>query len=128
MDNSKEPSRPSVTAAQRGVKLTKTGKIQHKWKKAGVNRRSTAYNRFLQQQSRLLAEKYPNKSPQERMRMIASAWAISDKNPHTSRRQSPYLDAARAREREAAAAAAAAEAAVDSSATPTLSEATSRAD
>ncbi|KAG0021614.1 hypothetical protein BGZ82_011284 [Podila clonocystis] len=47
------------------LKTTKTGKIQHKSRKAGVNRRSTAYNRFLQQQSKYLAKEYPHLTPQQ---------------------------------------------------------------
>ncbi|KAF9978099.1 hypothetical protein BGZ73_003671 [Actinomortierella ambigua] len=105
--SSKQPTREPTTT-NRGLRLTKTGKIQHKWKKAGVARRSTAYNRYLQQQSRLLKEKYPHLSPQERMKMIAEAWPTSEKNPHKSRRRSPYLVAALEREAQAAAAAAAA--------------------
>ncbi|KAF9094220.1 hypothetical protein BGX27_001504 [Mortierella sp. AM989] len=37
------------------MKTTKTGKILHKPKKAGGNRKSTAYERFLQQRSKYLA-------------------------------------------------------------------------
>ncbi|KAG0010334.1 hypothetical protein BGZ81_002822, partial [Podila clonocystis] len=47
------------------LKTTKTGKIQHKSSKAGVNRRSTAYNRFLKQQSKYLAKEYPHLTPQQ---------------------------------------------------------------
>ncbi|KAF9403931.1 hypothetical protein BGZ94_004453, partial [Podila epigama] len=47
------------------LKTTKTGKIQHKSKKAGVNRRSTAYNRFLQQRSKYFAKEQPHLTPQQ---------------------------------------------------------------
>ncbi|KAG0266983.1 hypothetical protein DFQ27_009260 [Actinomortierella ambigua] len=104
----KARSASSSSTANRGLKHTKTGKIQHKWRKAGVNRRQTAYNRYLQQQSKVLKDCRPDLSPQERMKIIAEAWATSEKNPHKSRRQSPYLLAAIARANEANAAASAA--------------------
>lgn len=47
------------------LKTTKTGKILHKSKKAGVNKKSTAYNRFLQQQSKYFAKHHPHLTPQQ---------------------------------------------------------------
>ncbi|KAF9159260.1 hypothetical protein DFQ26_006745, partial [Actinomortierella ambigua] len=61
----KARSASSSSTANRGLKHTKTGKIQHKWRKAGVNRRQTAYNRYLQQQSKVLKDCRPDLSPQE---------------------------------------------------------------
>lgn len=47
------------------LKTTKTGKIQHKPKRVGINKRSTAYNRFLQQQSKYLAKFQSHLTPQQ---------------------------------------------------------------
>ncbi|KAG0214003.1 hypothetical protein BGX33_002563, partial [Mortierella sp. NVP41] len=47
------------------VKTTKTGKIRHKSRKIGVNKKTTAYNRFLQQRSKVLAEQFSNLTPQQ---------------------------------------------------------------
>ncbi|KAG0344671.1 hypothetical protein BG004_004272, partial [Podila humilis] len=73
------------------LKTTKTGKIQHKPKRVGINKRSTAYNRFLQQQSRYLAKHQSHLTPQQRMKRIAEEWAVSEKNPHKTRRKSRFL-------------------------------------
>ncbi|KAF9913603.1 hypothetical protein BX616_009839 [Lobosporangium transversale] len=68
------------------VKITKTGKISHRVSRSGFNKKTTAYNRFLQQQSKCMTKNYPHLTPQERMKLIAEAWAVSEKNPHTTRR------------------------------------------
>ncbi|KAI8600542.1 hypothetical protein EDD21DRAFT_131196 [Dissophora ornata] len=47
------------------VKTTKTGKIQHRSKRIGTNRKSTAYNRFLLQRSRFYAKHFPDQTPQQ---------------------------------------------------------------
>ncbi|ORZ14403.1 hypothetical protein BCR41DRAFT_86783 [Lobosporangium transversale] len=47
------------------LKTTKTGKILHRSKKAGVNRRSTAYNRFLKQRSKYHAKHHPDLTAQQ---------------------------------------------------------------
>ena len=47
------------------LKTTKTGKIQRKTKKIGMNRKSTAYNRFLQQRSKYLSEHFSEWTPQQ---------------------------------------------------------------
>lgn len=73
------------------LKTTKTGKIQHKPKRVGINKRSTAYNRFLQQKSKYLAKFQAHLTPQQRMKRIAEEWAVSDKNPHKTRRKSRFL-------------------------------------
>ncbi|KAF8941396.1 hypothetical protein BGZ47_007397 [Haplosporangium gracile] len=73
------------------LKTTKTGKIRHKSRKIGVNKKSTAYNRFLQQRSKALAEQLPNLTPQQRMKRIAEEWAVSEKNQHKTRRKSRFL-------------------------------------
>lgn len=52
-------------ASNPNLKTTKTGKIRHKSRKIGVNKKSTAYNRFLQQRSKVLAEQLPNLTPQQ---------------------------------------------------------------
>ncbi|KAG0267372.1 hypothetical protein BG011_006789, partial [Mortierella polycephala] len=46
-------------------KTTKTGKILHKSKRIGVNTKPTAYNRFLQQRSKFLAEHHSEMTPQQ---------------------------------------------------------------
>ncbi|GJJ73809.1 hypothetical protein EMPS_06167 [Entomortierella parvispora] len=69
-------------------KLTKTGKILQKPKKITAGNRKTAYTRFLQQQSKSLAERLPHLSAQERMKIIVEEWKVSDKNAHTTRRRS----------------------------------------
>ncbi|KAI1320386.1 hypothetical protein EDD11_001188 [Mortierella claussenii] len=48
------------------VKTTKTGKILHRPKKAGVSRKSTAYDRFLQQRSKELAKDRSELTAQQR--------------------------------------------------------------
>ncbi|KAF9146967.1 hypothetical protein BGX30_000051 [Mortierella sp. GBA39] len=73
------------------LKTTKTGKIRHKSRKIGVSKKSTAYNRFLQQRSKVLAEQLPNLTPQQRMKRIAEEWAVSEKNQHKTRRKSRFL-------------------------------------
>ncbi|KAK5816202.1 hypothetical protein F5H01DRAFT_413611 [Linnemannia elongata] len=73
------------------LKTTKTGKILHKSKKAGVNKKSTAYNRFLQQKSKYFAKNHPHLTPQQRMKLIAEEWAVSEKNAHTTRRRSRFV-------------------------------------
>ncbi|KAF9136422.1 hypothetical protein BG015_003137 [Linnemannia schmuckeri] len=73
------------------LKTTKTGKIRHRSRKIGVNKKSTAYNRFLQQRSKVLAEQLPNLTPQQRMKRIAEEWAVSEKNQHKTRRKSRFL-------------------------------------
>ncbi|KAF9910819.1 hypothetical protein EC991_005536 [Linnemannia zychae] len=73
------------------LKTTKTGKIKHKSRKIGVNKKSTAYNRFLQQRSKALAEQFSDWTPQQRMKRIAEEWAISEKNQHKTRRKSRFL-------------------------------------
>ncbi|KAF9917225.1 hypothetical protein FBU30_000846, partial [Linnemannia zychae] len=47
------------------LKTTKTGKILRKPKKAGVNKKSTAYTRYLQQQSKYFAKHYSHLTPQQ---------------------------------------------------------------
>ncbi|KAI8361456.1 hypothetical protein B0O80DRAFT_159916 [Mortierella sp. GBAus27b] len=47
------------------VKTTKTGKILHRSRRIGVNKRNTAYNRFLQQRSRYLAKYESHLTPQQ---------------------------------------------------------------
>ncbi|KAF9373154.1 hypothetical protein CPB97_000767, partial [Podila verticillata] len=47
------------------LKTTKTGKIQHKPKRVGINKRSTAYNRFLQKRSKYLAKFQADLTPQQ---------------------------------------------------------------
>ncbi|CAO3573254.1 unnamed protein product [Mortierella alpina] len=73
------------------LKTTKTGKIQRKTKKIGMNKKSTAYNRFLQQRSKYLSEHFSEWTPQQRMKRIAEEWAVSDKNQHKTRRKSRFL-------------------------------------
>ncbi|KAG0261125.1 hypothetical protein BGZ95_004287, partial [Linnemannia exigua] len=46
------------------LKTTKTGKILHKPKKAGV-KKNTTYNRFLQQRSKYFAKHHPQLTPQQ---------------------------------------------------------------
>lgn len=78
-------------AGNPNLKTTKTGKIRHKSRKIGVSKKSTAYNRFLQQRSKVLAEQLPNLTPQQRMKQIAEEWAVSEKNQHKTRRKSRFL-------------------------------------
>ncbi|KAF9963353.1 hypothetical protein BGZ65_004122 [Modicella reniformis] len=73
------------------VRTTKTGKIQHKSKKVGVGRKLTAYDRFLQQRSKYLSKHRSELTPQERMKIIAEEWAVSEKNQHKSRRKNRFL-------------------------------------
>ncbi|KAK3842879.1 MAG: hypothetical protein J3R72DRAFT_122244 [Linnemannia gamsii] len=73
------------------LKTTKTGKIRHKSRKIGVSKKSTAYNRFLQQRSKALAEQFSDWTPQQRMKRIAEEWAVSEKNQHKTRRKSRFL-------------------------------------
>ncbi|KAG0262887.1 hypothetical protein BG011_009595 [Mortierella polycephala] len=73
-----------------GLKTTKTGKIQHKPSKVGLRKKNTAYNRFLQKQSKYLAEHRPDLTPQQRMKRIVEEWAVSEKNAHTTRRKSRF--------------------------------------
>jgi hypothetical protein len=47
------------------VKTTKTGKILHRPRRIGVNKRNTAYNRFLQQRSKDLAKHQSHLTPQQ---------------------------------------------------------------
>ncbi|KAG0087982.1 hypothetical protein BGZ93_010639, partial [Podila epicladia] len=64
-----ETAQPRLVSIRRtnnpDLKTTKTGKIQHKPKRFGINKRSTAYNRFLQQQSKYLAKFQSHLTPQQ---------------------------------------------------------------
>lgn len=68
-DTSESTRLPELASVRRAsnpnLKTTKTGKIRHKARKIGVNKKSTAYNRFLQQRSKVLAEQLPNLTPQQ---------------------------------------------------------------
>lgn len=78
-------------ATNLAVRTTKTGKILHRTKKVGVGKKLTAYDRFLQQRSKYLTEHRSELSPQQRMKIIAEEWAVSDKNQHKTRRKSRFL-------------------------------------
>ncbi|KAG0279889.1 hypothetical protein BGZ95_011934 [Linnemannia exigua] len=86
------PKSPSIRRTSNpNLKTTKTGKIRHKSRKIGVSKKSTAYNRFLQQRSKALAEQFSDWTPQQRMKRIAEEWAVSEKNQHKTRRKSRFL-------------------------------------
>lgn len=62
----KQPREVSIRRTNNpDLRTTKTGKIQHKPKRVGINKRSTAYNRFLQQQSKYLAKSQSHLTPQQ---------------------------------------------------------------
>ncbi|KAG9324519.1 hypothetical protein KVV02_006113 [Mortierella alpina] len=92
LPESQELPRASVRKTSNpNLKTTKTGKIQRKTEKIGLNKKSTAYNRFLQQRSKYLSEHFSGWTPQQRMKRIAEEWAVSDKNQHKTRRKSRFL-------------------------------------
>ncbi|KAF9117398.1 hypothetical protein BGW39_002219 [Mortierella sp. 14UC] len=86
------PKTPSVRRTSNpNLRTTKTGKIKHKSRKIGVSKKSTAYNRFLQQRSKALAEQFSDWTPQQRMKRIVEEWAVSEKNQHKTRRKSRFI-------------------------------------
>ncbi|KAF9941150.1 hypothetical protein BGZ67_005805 [Mortierella alpina] len=66
LSESQELPRASVRKTSNpNLKTTKTGKIQRKAEKIGLNKKSTAYNRFLQQRSKYLSEHFSGWTPQQ---------------------------------------------------------------
>ncbi|KAF9579558.1 hypothetical protein BGW38_004135 [Lunasporangiospora selenospora] len=47
------------------LKTTKTGKILHRTPRVSKDKKTTTYNRFLQQRSKILARERPDLTPQE---------------------------------------------------------------
>jgi hypothetical protein len=69
-------------ASNPNLRTTKTGKIKHKSRKIGVNKKSTAYNRFLQQRSKILSEQLSDWTPQQ---VPYSPWTCARKYNNTKK-------------------------------------------